>query len=559
MKIAIAQQNYHIANLTENRRKIVAAIHDAKASGADLIVFSELSICGYSPHDLLLQNDFVDNCIANIHLIKEAADGIAVIVGGPAKNESATGKGLYNAAYFLADKEIKSVVHKTCIPDYDVFDEYRYFEPAGSWKGINYKGVNIALTICEDIWSVGDQRLYKKCPMDELIHQRPDLIINISASPFDYAHADNRLKIIEANVLKYQLPLIYCNSVGSQTDIIFDGGSLVMNTNGDVETKLPQFEEAQGIWEFKSSGNFENTLARPKSFSIHTQTTHLKAAQNIEQIHDALILGIRDYFKKMGFARAIIGSSGGIDSAVTIALVAKALGNQNVLSILMPSDFSTSHSVDDAVALSKNLSSPYEIIPIAPVYHSFVETLKPVFQDRPFNVAEENIQARSRGVILMGISNKLGPILLNTSNKSELAVGYGTLYGDMAGGLSILGDCYKTQVYELAKYINRNKEIIPETIISKAPSAELRPGQMDKDSLPTYEILDQILFRFIECRMSVAQIIADGFDEVIVKRMIHLVNVNEFKRKQFCPILRISPRSLGNGWKYPIVASLKIN
>lgn len=554
MKIAIAQQNYHIGNFDRNREKIIDAIRAAKQEKADLIVFSELCICGYSPHDLLAQHDFVSKCLESIHIIKEETDGIAVIVGAPVENKSGVGKSLFNAAFFLDEKKIKAIVHKTCLPDYDIFDEYRYFEPANSWSTIDYKGKKIALTICEDIWNVADLNLYELTPMDKLIQQKPDFIITISASPFDYNHVDNRMKIIKANVEKYRLPLIYCNTIGSQTDIIFDGGSLALNADGSVLQQLPQFEEAIKYVDFSENekDEIENKFLANE---VHlNRSEKLISSLNIEQVHDALILGMRDYFSKMGFTKAVIGSSGGVDSAITIALACEALGSKNVLSILMPSDFSSSHSVDDAVELSKRLDSPYHIVPIGSVYHSFLKTLNPIFGDRPFNVAEENIQARSRGVILMAVANKLGYILLNTSNKSELAVGYGTLYGDMAGGLSILGDCYKTQIYELAKYINREKEIVPSSILTKAPSAELRPDQFDKDSLPPYEILDQILYRNIEMRQTSSEIIAAGFDEATVNKVLHLISINEFKRSQFCPILRVSSRSLGNGRKFPIVA-----
>ncbi len=557
MKIFLAQQNYHIGNFESNTQKIIEAIETAKAQGGDLIVFSEQSVCGYPARDFLEFNDFIKQCYHSIDMIKQYADTIGVLVGSPARNPRIEGKELFNAAFFLHQKQIKAEVHKTLLPTYDVFDEYRYFEPAAQWNVVEFMGKKLAVTICEDIWNIDDNPLYLACPMDELMKQQPDIMINLSASPFDYLHEEDRRDVIRKNVLQYKLPLIYCNAVGSQTEIVFDGSSVVYNKTGEVCKLLPSFEEAMDSVVFQN-GDIILEEAKEKTREYKQQNepaniTTLQAPRNIHQVYQALVTGIKDYFSKMNFKEAIIGSSGGIDSAVTLALACEALGKENVRAVLMPSPYSTSHSVDDAVKLSENLQNPYNIIRINAVYETFLQTLHPIFGDLPFSLAEENLQSRTRGNILMSIANKFNLILLNTSNKSELATGYGTLYGDMAGGLGVLGDCYKTQVYELAKYINRDNKIIPDNIIQKAPSAELRPDQKDSDSLPDYDVLDKILFQYIERRQGPAEIKAQGFDEHIVDRTLSLVNRNEYKRNQFCPIIRVSPKAFGVGRRVPIV------
>ncbi len=555
MKIFLAQQNYHIGNFDENTKKIICAIEEAKKQHGDLIIFSELCVCGYPPRDFLEFDDFINKCYLAVETIKEYADTIAVIIGAPDRNKIARGKDLFNAAWFLENKTVKGVAHKTCLPTYDVFDEYRYFEPAYEWNVIEFKGKRIALTICEDIWNLGDNPLYRICPMDELMKQSPDFMINISASPFDYTHAEDRKTVVQANVLKYKLPMFYCNATGSQTEIVFDGASLVFDKDANLCGQLPSFQSALQSFILKDDGTIDGAVAGDMAGTPIHELSPLVLQENLntDQIYNAIVTSIKDYFFKMGFSNAIIGSSGGIDSAVTIALACDALGAANVKAVLMPSGYSTSHSVTDAEKLSKNLGNPYEIIPIKNIYNAFITDLKPIFKNLPFSVAEENIQSRTRGNLLMAIANKFGYILLNTSNKSELATGYGTLYGDMAGGLGVLGDCYKMQVYALATYINRKGEIIPENIITKAPSAELRPDQKDSDSLPPYEILDKILFQYIERRLGPKEIKAQGFDASLVDRILKMVNINEYKRNQFCPIIRISPKAFGVGRRVPIV------
>lgn len=554
MKIFLAQQNYHIGNFESNTKKIIDAIEQAKAKGGDLIIFSEMCICGYPARDFVEFNDFINKCYRSIDEIKQHADTIGVFVGSPARNPRTEGKDLFNAAFFLYEKEIKAEIHKTLLPTYDVFDEYRYFEPSFEWSVVEFKGKRLAVTICEDIWNLGDNPLYMLCPMDKLMEQNPDVMINLSASPFDYLHEEDRKAIIRNNVFKYKLPMIYCNAVGSQTEIVFDGASLVFDKDGNLRKALPMFEEAMESVVLNCDNNIDapvlETALKNYSFPNHKL---LDTQRNISQIYEALLMGIRDYFSKMGFSKAILGSSGGIDSAVTLALACEALGKENIRAVLMPSPYSTEHSVNDAKQLSENLGNPYDVVRIDSIYESFLATLKPIFNNLPFSIAEENIQSRTRGNLLMSIANKFGYILLNTSNKSELATGYGTLYGDMAGGLGVLGDCYKTQIYALANYINRDKEIIPANIIHKAPSAELRPNQKDTDSLPDYDILDKILFQYIERRQGPSEIKAQGFDAPLVDRVLKLVNTNEYKRSQFCPIIRVSPKAFGVGRRVPIV------
>lgn len=555
MRIALAQQNYHVGNFQDNTRKIIEGIEWAKAQKADLVLFSELSVCGYPPRDFLEFDDFIRQCYAAVDRIREHADTIGVLIGGPDRNPVREGKDLFNAAFFLYEKEVKAVVHKTCLPNYDVFDEYRYFEPAYHWQVISFRGRKLAVTICEDIWNLGDNPLYRHCPMDELMKQSPDLMLNLSASPFDYTHVEDRKAIVKRNTSKYRLPMLYCNGVGSQTEIVFDGGSLVVDKDSNLIRQLPLFEEAYDIVDLKEDGTFEQPVQVQAKDLPDAEFNPASLEENlcIPEIYQAIVSGIRDYFRKMGFSKAILGSSGGIDSAVTLALACDALGAENVRAILMPSQYSTGHSVSDAEQLSRNLGNPYDIVPIRNVYESFLTELKPIFGDLPFSLAEENIQARTRGNLLMAIANKFGYILLNTSNKSELATGYGTLYGDMAGGLAVLGDCYKQQVYALARYINREKEIIPDHILTKAPSAELRPGQKDADSLPDYAILDKLLYQYIERRQGPAEIKSMGFDPALVDRVLRMVNMNEYKRNQFCPIIRVSPKAFGVGRRVPIV------
>lgn len=547
MRIALAQLNYHIGNFESNTEKIVSSINRAKKEGADLIIFSELSVCGYPPLDLLEKKEFIENIKSAIAEIALHCDTIAAIVGAPEINTNSKGKNLYNSAYFIENKKVKTVTHKTLLPNYDIFDEYRYFEPNREFNTIEFKGKKIALTICEDLWEkqpsenkFAKEELYRISPMENLAKQNPDIVINIAASPFAYSHETARQSILEDCCKKYHLPLIYVNQIGGNTDLIFDGNSLVLNSNGELVKKLNNFKEDFSFIDSEEINNYP-VIAHEKH-------------DYIKDIHDALILGLKDYFGKNGLKKATLGLSGGIDSAVVVCLAVRALGPENVRVLLMPSQYSTDHSINDAVGLAENLGIQYEIVPIKDIFTSYENSLKDIFQDLPFNVAEENIQARIRGTLLMGISNKFGNIVLNTSNKSEAAVGYGTLYGDMNGALAVIGDVYKTDVFSLARYINKEKEIIPVNTIVKPPSAELRPDQKDQDSLPPYDILDAILKLYIESNMSEKEIIAEGFEIEIVNKAIRLVKFNEYKRFQTPPTLRVSNKAFGFGRRIPLVA-----
>lgn len=543
LKITLAQLNYHTGNFELNTQKIIEAINKAKSEQADLIIFSELSVCGYPPRDFLEFHDFINLCLQNVNIIAEQCVGVAAIIGSPTVNPKTEGKDLFNSAYFLADGKVQQIIHKTLLPNYDVFDEYRYFEPNRVFEIVNYKGKKLAITICEDLWNLNSNPMYIQCPMDELIKQQPDCIINIAASPFSKVQINTRLQVLKTNAVKYNLPLFYVNHIGAQTQLIFDGGSCVLNSNGKVVNQLRHFEEDTIMVELDTINSMQSILENNENETI-----------NYQDIEHALVLGIKEYFRKQGFKKAILGLSGGVDSALVVYLAAKALGAENVMAVMLPSQYSSDHSVSDSEQLVKNLGVKSDLISIENTFAALQNTLSKQFENTEFGIAEENMQSRSRAVILMALANKFAYILLNTSNKSELAVGYGTLYGDMCGGISVIGDLYKTEVYALCEYINRNEEIIPKNILTKAPSAELRPNQKDSDSLPDYEVLDAILFHYIEERKGPQEIIALGFDEALVLRTLKMVNTNEWKRLQAPPVLRVSSKSFGPGRRMPLVA-----
>ena len=541
MKIAISQLNYIIGDIDGNTAKILDAISKAKAENADLIIFSELAVCGYPPKDLLDYPNFIDRCESAVKLIGENSNDIGVIIGAPSWSNLERGKKLYNSAFFYENKKLLKRIDKTLLPTYDVFDEYRYFESNKIFECVTFRGEKLAITICEDLWNIDDEKMYKVIPMDELKKEDPSLMINLSGSPYSYNHVEKRRNRMQQNAKRYDLPLFYVNQVGGNTDILFDGGSMFINRNGDIVEECTFYDEDFKLIEWSSG-------------SVYPDNHQDYYDYDIALIHDALLMGIKDYFGKMGFKKAVIGSSGGIDSAVVHALAAKALGGENVRAIMMPSKYSSEGSINDAVALAENLNSPYRTISIEQTVESLNMTLKEEFEGLEEDVTEENIQARSRGVILMAISNKFGCIVLNTSNKSESAVGYSTLYGDMCGGLSVIGDLYKEQVYELARFMNRSGQVIPQEIIDKEPSAELRPNQKDSDSLPAYSVLDKILFHYIEEQKGWREIVKLGIEEDLVRRIIRLVDKNEYKRFQASPTLRISHKAFGIGRQMPIVA-----
>lgn len=547
MKITLAQLNYHIGNFARNKDLICNAIRKAKSDKADLVIFSELCIPGYPPLDLLDRSEFIFNCMRTVDEIAKECIGITAIVGSPTINKNREGKKLYNSALVLSEGKIIYSVNKALLPTYDIFDEYRYFEPGKNFSVFHFKGHKLAITICEDMWDeqpfddFEKRSLYTVSPMDELAKQHPDIVINISASPFSYSKTEIKANIFKNKAGKHKIPVINVNQTGANTELIFDGASMILNSKGEIWQRLPFFEESIV------------TFSLDEIISGNNPVGDIKREQ-VELIHNALVTGIRDYFGKTNFKNCIIGLSGGIDSALCLSLAVDALGNNNVRGLLMPSRYSSEHSVNDAVALARNLNVKYDILNIEKPFIAFEEALAPLFGNSKMDITEENIQARIRAVMLMAVSNKFGCLLLNTSNKSEAAVGYGTLYGDMAGGLSVIGDVYKTDIYRLADFINSNGEVIPQNTISKLPSAELRPNQYDTDSLPDYKILDSILYQYIELRRPADKIIGEGIDSNTVYKVIGLINYNEYKRYQAPPVLRISSKSFGDGRKMPLAA-----
>jgi NAD+ synthase (glutamine-hydrolysing) len=541
MQIALSQLNFIIGDIEGNASKIIQDVKNAKHQGVDLIVFSELAVCGYPPKDLLDYPSFIIRCEKALDQIRLESNGIAILVGGPAWSKLEKGKKLYNSAFFFHNKELVKRIDKTLLPTYDIFDEYRYFQPNEVFECIDFKGEKLAITICEDLWNLDEEKLYKLTPMDELVKQNPTVMFNLSGSPYSYNHVEERRERMQHNAKHYGLPLFYVNQVGGNTDILFDGGSMFINKHGEIVGECAFYKEDFKVIDWDSSKAFEDNHEEYRDYDIGL-------------IHDALVMGVKDYFKKSGFKKAVLGSSGGIDSAVVLALAVEALGAENVKAVLMPSQFSSEGSVSDAVKLSENLGTPYSIVPIKGIFEEFKRTLASEFEGLDENVTEENLQARSRGVILMAMSNKFGDIVLNTSNKSESAVGYSTLYGDMCGGMSVIGDLYKVQVYEMARFINRYGEVIPYEIVEKEPSAELRPDQKDSDSLPPYAVLDKILYYYIEERKGWQEIVSLGMDEEVVRKIVKMVDMNEYKRFQASPTLRISYKAFGFGRRMPIVA-----
>jgi NAD+ synthase (glutamine-hydrolysing) len=547
MRIALAQINYHIGNFEENLTSIAFAIKKAQQVNADLVVFSELAVCGYPPLDLLESKEFIDKCQWAVEKIASICTDIAAIVGAPSINLQTNEKNLFNSAFFLYEGKIKQVIHKTLLPTYDIFDEDRYFESNTVFNLIEFKGKKIALTVCEDLWyeqpfnnSFGKNKIYRVSPMEKLSSLEPDFIINISASPFAHNKTDIKKEIFKKNARKYCMPVFMVNQVGANTDLIFEGGSLVVNPSGEIYYALDYFTEDFQVFDLQ-----EVITQKPVKQEVFSDSAEL--------IHNALVLGIHDYFQKTGFKKGILGLSGGIDSAVTLVLAEKALGSENLHVLILPSRFSTRHSLDDALSLAKKLDISYDIIDIQPIFDLYEKELNPYFKGLPVDITEENLQSRIRGNLLMAYANKFGLILLNTSNKSESSVGYGTLYGDMCGGIAVLGDVYKTEVYQLAAFINKYEEIIPLNTINKPPSAELRPNQKDSDSLPAYDQLDPLLFQYIEYSKSAKELIEDGFAEDLVERVLKLVKGSEYKRYQSPPVLRVSSKSFGRGRRMPLV------
>lgn len=553
MKIAMAQINTTVGALHQNTKTMIQSIEKAKLAQADLIVFPELSITGYPPLDLLDRPRFIEKNLMCLQEIAQHCTGITAVVGYVERNPNPQGKGLYNAAAVLAEGRVVSSHFKSLLPTYDVFDEERYFEPAHQVHSVYLKGLRVGISICEDIWNDSDfwsRQRYAHDPISTLAQQGMDLLINISASPFHVGKPAQRHAMVTALCQKHQVPAVYLNQVGGNDGLIFDGHSFIRNAKGELLWEGEGFKEDFSIVD----------LACPPAISPDTFETSapiLRRAEDLtphdlQHIEDALTLGIQDYLAKTGFQSVVLGLSGGIDSALTAALAVKALGPDKVLGVAMPSMYSSEGSVQDALALAKNLGMRCETVPIAPIYGQYTESLSPIFAGIAEDVTEENLQARIRGNLLMALSNKYGHLLLTTGNKSEMAVGYCTLYGDMCGGLAVIADLPKTWVYALSAHMNRHEEVIPTSTLTKPPSAELRPDQKDQDTLPDYEILDGILEAYIVDLCAPQEIIQQGFDPGLVNWVIGAVNRNEYKRRQAPPGLKVTRKAFGQGRRYPI-------
>ena len=540
MKIALCQINTIIGDIEFNKRKILDGYNRGIAEGADLVIMPELALVGYPPLDLVEKKEFRQAVKRIAKEIAEQTGSVGLIFGSITEDDDNVGTDIHNSAILCYDKKIQFVQHKSLIPNYDVFDEMRYFDPAKEIYVHEFKGEKLGISICEDIWNDSDywyKRRYSRDPVEELIKKGSTLLINISASPYSYGKRENRREMLSVLTKQEKIPLAYVCCTGAQTDLIFDGASMCFNSNGDLIRLGKSYAEDFLI--FDTNKNYKSILKTEASFP--------------EEVLLALIYGVKEYCEKLNFKRLLVGLSGGIDSALVTYIAVQALGNENVKVLLMPSKYSSKGSVDDAKKLIDNLGIKWENVSIQPVFDSINKSLDAVIDDNPRDITEENIQARIRGIYLMAVSNNFNFLLLSTGNKSELAVGYCTLYGDMAGGLAVIADLYKTEVYEIASFINKNKEIIPDEIIKKAPSAELREGQKDEDSLPPYAFLDAVLKMYLEENKEEREIVKLLGDKETVKKILRLVDLNEFKRKQAAPALRVSRKAFGYGRRYPIV------
>jgi len=542
VKIALGQINPTIGDFSGNAGKIIEFSRRALTAGAGLAMFPELSICGYPPRDLVENPSFVNRNAEMLQRIADETRGIAVICGLVTPAHAATGKSVMNSAALTKEGQVAFTQSKMLLPTYDVFDEWRNFAPAAQQELLPFCGRQVALTICEDAWndkSFWNRQLYESDPVESLIRAGGKLLLNISASPFYAGKRELRQNMLAALATKHSVPVAMVNQVGGNDSLVFDGSSLVIAPDGRVVAQAKSFEEDLIFFDSDSLAG-----------DLHPQIEDLEGS-----VYSALVLGTRDYVRKCGFHRVLVGLSGGIDSALTAAIAADALGNQNVTAVGMPGPYSSRGSIDDARALAGNLGIRFELIRITEIFESYLKSLKPVFAGREEDVTEENIQARIRGALLMALSNKFNGMVLSTGNKSELAVGYCTLYGDMAGGLAVISDVPKTMVYRLAQHVNSRKPVIPRATLEKAPSAELRPNQKDSDSLPSYEVLDRILENYIEDTQSAEQIAAErGFDESLVRKVIRMVERSEYKRQQAAPGLKISEKAFGVGRRFPIAA-----
>ena len=540
MKVTIAQMNPTVGDIKGNMKKMEDVL---SKTSSDLIIFPELYITGYPPRDLLERREFIKKVQKANHevtLLSEKYPERGILFGTVLPNKNEYGKGLYNSAVLVYNGKILIEEHKSLLPTYDVFDEARYFDPSSEISTVSFKNEILGISICEDAWNDPDlwlKRNYRIDPIEILVKKGATLLINISASPFSMGKDEIRYRIIRNHALKHKKRFIFVNQVGGNDELIFDGKSMYIDENGNLIDILPSFEEF--------IKTIDLGLKNPVPFTPE---------ERISSVYRALVLGLRDYMRKCGFKKAVLGLSGGIDSAVTCCIAVEAMGSENVLGVSMPSEYSSEGSVKDSKKLAENLGIEFKIIPITPIFRSYLSTLKEHFEGRKEDVTEENIQARIRGNILMALSNKFGYLVLSTGNKSELAVGYCTLYGDMSGGLAVISDVPKTMVYELAYYINRESKIIPEEIIKKPPSAELRPDQLDQDTLPPYDILDRILHLYLDQYCTYEEIVKEGLDPETVRWVINAVNRNEYKRRQAVPGLKVTTKAFGAGRRMPIAA-----
>ena len=536
MKIGVAQINSIVGDLDGNLNKIIQAYKSLCEEGSDLIVFPELCICGYPPRDLLQKEQFGEDCRKTLEYFAKQTGSCPALIGFPHRSGKKGKEPFFNAVALCSDKDVRQYFHKQLLPTYDVFDEDRYFSRGSLPAEFNHLGKKIAVTICEDIWNASLD-IHTSDPLEKITESRPDLLINLSASPWHIKKQTQREVLLKKVSQRVECPVVYVNAVGGNDELIFDGSSVAFSAEGKRIGRAPSFVSASMVFDLDSA----------------PATMDEEAEGEMESIRQALVLGLRDYAHKSGFTKGIIGLSGGIDSAVTAALAVEALGKENVIGISLPSAISSGHSRDDARLLAENLGIEYHTLPIQKIVDSAEHELAPLFAGLDADVTEENLQARSRGLLLMAVSNKLGALLLTTGNKSELAVGYCTLYGDMCGGLAVISDLPKTKVFQLARHINREREIIPNNSIEKPPSAELRPDQKDSDSLPDYQVLDGILEGYVEQGLSIHSLIELGFQEETVRKIVSLVDRNEYKRKQAAPGLKVTPLAFGIGRRMPIV------
>ena len=566
MKIAIAQLNPTIGDITNNAQQIINAAKDAAKQNVRLLLTPELSLCGYPPRDLLLYPNFVELMSQELKAIAlQLPENIAVLVGTVETNTHAAEKGqkpLYNSMALLEGKEVRQIFHKRLLPTYDVFDEDRYFEPGYEANCFTLDNTKIGVSICEDLWNdeqFWGKRSYEVNPIEELAQLGVDVIVNLSASPYTVGKQKLREAMLHHAATSYQKPVLYVNQVGGNDDLIFDGNSVAFNSDGEIICRAKGFETDLVVVDLAELVSRSPLTPHPSAFGTSQSPQpplQRGAVDSNEEIYSALVLGVKDYAKKCGFNKAILGLSGGIDSALVAAIAADALGAENVLGVLMPSPYSSGHSVSDAMDLVDSLGINSQKIEIKEAMTAYDRILDPMFAGTEFGIAEENIQSRIRGNLLMAIANKFGYLLLSTGNKSEMAVGYCTLYGDMNGGLAVIADVPKTRVFELCRWLNRSKEVIPTNIITKPPSAELKPDQKDSDSLPDYEVLDDILDRLICQHQSSAEIIEAGHNSEVVSKVLKLVTRAEFKRRQAPPGIKITDRAFGTGWRMPIAKRL---